>query len=267
MEGIEIRAGIHKDITNEQYHACEAIGRSDLKSIAKVPAGYLYQNSGDGLAFGAAAHLYMLEPHLFNNMVIESSAKTTNANDYKKLVEQYPGKHVLTAGSIELIELLAKAIFEHPFAAELLGSSDKIAEPTIFWRDEDEDVWCKARPDLMIPSRRCFADLKFLKEGFSDPKKFLWSVRDYGYDIQAAWNIMGGKKATGVTYPEFWFICVEKAEPYRVGVYQLDDEWLGDTMFDAKNLLKRFVACRAAGDWPNYTEENKAGETLYRFVS
>lgn len=261
MEQAEYKQGVHQGISNEEYHSNDAVSRSDLCSIRTVPAGALMPDEKTApLMFGGAAHLYMLENHLFDEMVIESTAKTATAKNFVGLMEDHPDKYIVPAGSIELIQQCAEAIWKHPKAAELL--QDFIPEPTIYWKDEDTGIWCKTRPDGMTPAKRRFFDLKFVQPGKADPKKFWWTCRDYGYDLQAAINILGTKKATGIIYPEFWFIVVEKVDPFRVGVYQIDEDIIGDAMFESKQLLELWAQCKKTGVWPNFKADNVDGETI-----
>jgi hypothetical protein len=263
---MELKTGVFMGITNAEYHRLDAVSRSYLQGLRTVPAEARVKDEHSGsMGLGTAGHTYILEPHKFDTEVIESKNKTSNSKDFQALVEAYPDKCIVTAGSIEKVREMCVEIYKHPKAREIL-EADKVIEPTVLWQDEGTGIWCKTRPDIMIPDRRIFADLKFLAPGKADPRKFSWAVRDYGYDLQAAGNILGMKRATGVLYTEFWFIVVETDAPYRVACYQLDEDWLGDALYEWHSLLQVEAECRGAGIWPNFTKDNIEGETLFRGI-
>ena len=253
-------------MSNRCYHRARAISRSHLHALRTVPAGVNKEwGASTSMNIGTAAHTLVLEPHLFDESVVESKNKTSNSKDFQELVARFPEKCILPAGGIETVKALAENIWLHPKAKELL-TGGFIPEPSLFWKDGDTGIWCKTRPDMMDTKKQIVCDLKFLAKGKADARKFTWAAKDFGYDLQAAWNIYGIKQVTGHLYTEFWFIVVETDAPYRVSCYQLDEEWLGEALWECKSLLQLEHECRQAGEWPNFVEANREGEIIYRGI-
>lgn len=255
-----------KGMTNRQYHKAKAVSKSHLHNLRVVPAGALVEMEPSASAnLGTAGHTFILENHLYEDSVIESINKTSTGKNFQELVENNPDKTVLTAGGMDKVEEMAGQLWLHPKAKELLGGG-YVAEPSFFWKDEDTGIWCKTRPDFVDFDRGIVGDLKFLSKGKADPRKFTWACRDFGYDLQAAWNIYGIHKVMKQLLREFWFIVVETDAPYRVACYQLDEEWLGDALYECKALLETERQCRENNLWPNFTNDNADGEILFRGI-
>lgn len=254
-------------MSNAHYHKAKAISRSYLQGLRTVPAGALVDFTATGsMNFGTAAHTRLLEPHLYDELVIESINKTSNGKDFQELVEHNPDKCVLLFGGKEKVEKACQNALLHPKAKELLSSKSMIPEPSFFWKDEEYNLWCKTRPDFVDFDNGVMGDLKFVSKGKADARRFTWSCRDFGYDLQAAWNIFGVKQVTGILIKQFWFVVVETDEPYRVSCYELDPEWLGDSLWECRNLLGVEADCREKNFWPNYVEDNADGEIIYRGI-
>lgn len=252
------------DMKDKHYHKADAISRSDLVDLRTLPAArQTEKKETNGMVVGTACHWAILEPGRFESNVLTAPCKTTAAKAYQIMAEANPEMLVVPEGVVESAKDMRAAVLKHPKAKALLELQDAIAEPSYFWKDEDTGLWCKTRPDMAAPKSKIMADLKFVSAGKADPRKFSWSIRDFGYDLQAAWAIYGAKMATGVLFKEFWFIVCEQDAPHRVAVYQLDEEWLGDAMWKCKELLAIEAACKEAGAWPNFLNDNIDGETLF----
>jgi hypothetical protein len=71
------------------------------------------------------------------------------------------------------------------------------------------------------------------------PKAFEHSIRKYRYDIQASWYLDGLKAITGHEF-DFLFVVCEKAFPFNVQTYRLDDETLEKGRDDTRLYLEQY---------------------------
>ena len=150
---------------------------------------------------------------------------------------------------LEEIVKVANAVSSNSIANGLI--KDAQYEQSIYWIDEDTGLLCKCRPDILHAN--CVADLKTTKSANS--RMFQYSMRDYGYHIQAAMIYEGLKAVTGKEYKDFIFIAVEKEPPYATVCYQLDELALLQGVSDFKSSLQHLKECKAAYSWPSYENQ------------
>ena len=60
----------------------------------------------------------------------------------------------------------------------------------------------------------------------------------------------------------FCFIVVEKVEPYRVGVWQVDERILFIKEQENKKFLEQFKVCREEDHWPTLFEEMRSIDVI-----
>jgi hypothetical protein len=58
----------------------------------------------------------------------------------------------------------------------------------------------------------------------------------------------------GVRVP-FHLIAVEKAEPYRAGVWRITEATLAEARAENEAAIKRLIQYRKSGEWPTKFEE------------
>jgi hypothetical protein len=110
---------------------------------------------------------------------------------------------------------------------------------------------CKGRPDrIPAGNKGVIVDLK--KTADASALGFQRSVVTYAYDRQGGmWQ--EGMKHLGVEIDHFVLIAVEDFAPYRVEVYDLDDDFLKRGNDEFHRLMKLESECRKNGNYPNYT--------------
>jgi hypothetical protein len=127
-------------------------------------------------------------------------------------------------------------------------------EMSILWRHND--LLCKCRVDKLARGKQTVAvDVKTTAD--ASPAAFAWSVRNYGYDRQAAFYLRG-LDAAGIACDGFAFIAVESAPPHAVAVYTIDDADLieadAELFHPEDGLVVRYAACVNSGEWPGYAK-------------
>jgi len=156
-------------------------------------------------------------------------------------------KEILTDDQYDLVANLAAGVDSHPVAAELLA--DGIPEGVV--RVEYCGVPCQARLDFFNPQRGVI-DLKTA----DNLDYFEADARRYGYAHQFAFYRALIERATGEKVPVH-VIAVEKKEPFRCGVWVMDEQVLAHARRENEAAIERLRQCESSGAWPTGYEERR----------
>jgi len=162
------------------------------------------------------------------------------------------GKPVLTDEQFALIANLTTGVRSHQLAFELL--SNGLAEGVV--RVEYCGLPCQSRLDFFNPERGLI-DLKTC----DDLTWFEADARRYGYAHQFAFYRALVERATGEEVPVH-VIAVEKKEPFRCGVWVMDDQVLAHARRENEAAVERLRQCEISGAWPTGYEERRVFDYL-----
>ena len=252
MKPGEFSPGIYDCYTNAEYHAHEAVSKSDLDLIHKSPAHYKAARHEDtpALRFGTAFHCAVLENDRFNATytVIEGDRRTSAVKASIKEAKD-AGKTVLDADDFNALMGMAQAVFKNPICAALLRGSLK--EHSVF--AELDGVRVKCRPDGWSTEKGVLFDLKSTED--ASPEGFARTVAKYRYHVQDAFYRHVVASATNCDADDlsFIFIAVEKKPPFAVALYQLDELAALQGWVDAREDLRRYKAAKESGKWCGYS--------------
>ena len=157
------------------------------------------------------------------------------------------GKAVLTDEHYQLITSMAASVDAHPVAVELLA--DGVPEGVV--RTEYCGLPCQARLDFFNPQRGII-DLKTC----DDLTWFEADARRFSYAHQFAFYQALVAHATGEEMCVH-VIAVEKKEPFRCGVWVMDDHVLAQARRENEAAIERLKACDSSGAWPTGYEERR----------
>jgi len=249
--------GIFAGIPAANYHGMtDAVSNSMLGRFDKCPAAVKVPTDDTGWGtIGRATHCYILEGlEAFEAqfVVAPECDKRTKAGKelYASISAASPGKEVTDAKTFEIIKGMASSVGSHPAAQKLL--SEGKPEQSVFWKDADTGLWCKARPDWM--SGDVVVDLKTTND--ASHRSFARSCVSYGYARQAAFYCDGLHAVTGEMPSHFYFIVVEKVEPYRVECYELSPEFLSWGRKEYDRLLEAYSWCIYDDSCPPYQSQD-----------
>ena len=93
-------------------------------------------------------------------------------------------------------------------------------EVSMFWKDSELGIECKARMDLYDADSMKIIDLKFTNNIGKFCKQ---KIMDQHFSIQAAWYRRGVYQLTG-SECEFLFVFVEKFTPHIIRVMRVSEE-------------------------------------------
>jgi len=158
-------------------------------------------------------------------------------------------KAVITDEQYALITNLAASVDAHPVAVELLA--DGMAEGVA--RAEYCGLPAQARLDFYNPERGLI-DLKTC----DDLAWFEADARRYGYAHQMAfYHAMLGRLLGNLADIPVHIIAVEKKEPYRCGLWVMDEKVLAHARRENEAAIERLKACENSGAWPTGYEERR----------
>lgn len=207
---------------------------------------------------GRAAHSLILE----GREVYESEFVTTatapispttgkvfksNSKAYKEWAATQKGE-IISDDIAYRVEEMNAAVKSHDWAMELLCKGEAEAVLRATYADEPCQIridWLNHTPAI-VDLKTCF-----------DLSEFENKAREYGYGNQLAFYRSVFKESTGVDAPVF-IIAVEKQEPFRVGVWELEREWLDACEKENMEAIISLRGCRERGVWKSGYESLRA---------
>jgi len=151
------------------------------------------------------------------------------------------GKDVLTDAQHELVQKMAEGVRAHQIAVELL--SEGIPEGVV--RTEYCGVPCQIRMDW-LDVHRAMVDLKTC----DDLTWFEADARRYGYVYQVAFYRAVLQQVIGLAMPVY-FMAIEKREPFRCGLWQVDLDILAQAQRENEAAIDRLKLCIESDSWPS----------------
>lgn len=162
------------------------------------------------------------------------------------------GRDVLTVAQFDLVENMAEGVWAHPEAMDLLSAG--IPEGVV--RAEYCGIPCQIRLDWFDPHRG-IVDLKTC----DDLTWFEADAKRYGYAYQMAFYRAVLAKVVAVLMPVF-LIAVEKKEPFRCGVWKLNDDVLAQARKENEAAIGRLKWYGATEIWPSGYEECRVFDSI-----
>ena len=248
------------ECTNNEYHAdTTAISHSGLDLVIKDPALYYFQKLSGLYKPEAKKHFEegtsldeaILRPsayvgehvlHYPKNCLTKTGAKS--AKKCKEFEEANPGK-VICKETDDLARWV-HAIRSHKAARALL-ETDGTHQSSIVWHDSEFDVDRRSRFDFLHKDGVIVVDLKTTRTDAS-PQTCANEVAKFGYHRQAAFYQDAVHAMFGMV-PQFFFIFVAKSPPYRVEVFELDDEFIEIGRKQIARGLRTYSECLRTGRW------------------
>ena len=224
---------------NIYYNDFDFVTNSQLNWINKSPLVYkMYRDNPHmrqetpALMFGRAFHLCILEPERFVEEVMEYPEVNRRTKDGKETIANFEKEHkgevLLKKEDMNTVLRMRNKIYSYEECDTLLNSGG-IAEQVSVWEDKDTGVLCKCKADYVNLEEGYIVDIKTTTD--ANPDTFVHTIRKYGYDKQSAFY----SDAFGVK--DFYFIVIEKTNPYNIGVYKCSEETMNTGRIKYKNLL------------------------------
>ena len=285
----------------ENYYALHKfVSQSSLKTFLKSPHDYHWQyvlgNNGwagsPAATLGSLVHCLILEPQLVDQQYFiydedqrpePDKTMASNLNKaWKAALErgaQETGVTVVSQDVYAKADAMLQKLCNFPLASnyffpdgEATGELTVLTEQAIFWKNDCSDLALKSKLDRMVidwqPGDKhgtCLV-LDYKTTSAANTQEFGWSVKKYGYDIQAAFYEDAARSYLEVNYPgitfdiQVLFIPQRTTAPYPVlGVLELDQQTLQAARTKYERALQELEGCLHTGIW----ESSNGIETLY----
>jgi len=253
--------------TNEVYHANAAISHSKLETFRRRPVLYWKKfiaktlpTSEPSSAFriGSAAHCAILEPSTFDARYVEQPKFDRRTKDGKEQFALFSSanadKTLIDGDELQQVRSMAEAVRLNPLASELLSDGT----PELSWRTNGKLAlqcrtdWFNATGCDLSGGKAYVADVKTVESLDSDSfRNFERAVFSYGYHRQAGFYLPLLTEIIGWPVFNFFFIAVEKVEPFGVQVYRLSDDVIACGQDETISDLTKLKRCIDNNDWPN----------------
>ena len=260
--------------TNEQYHANEAISHSKLELFRRRPISYYRRfiartvarpETTEAFRIGSAAHCAVLEPDQFwARYALRPDGIDRRTKDGKAAFAEFEaanaGKVIIGKDEAGDVEEMNAAVQHHPLSSQLLAAG----KPELSWRVEPvggmalqcRTDWFNSAGCELSGGRPYVADLKTVESLDSDAfRNFERACFSFGYHRQAGFYLPLITEIIGSPVFDFYFIAVEKAEPYGCAVYRLSDAATARGHDETITDLLRLQNCIKSEQWPNLPNE------------
>lgn len=250
------------------YHANSAVSHSKLETFRRRPALYykryvtkqiVADEPTAAFRIGSAVHCSVLEPtEMPTRYAIRPDGIDRRTKEGKEKFAAFEaeaaGKTIIDTDEAAQIIAMTDAVRQHPLASELLDKGT--AELT--WRTAGEmplqcrTDWFNLEGCGLSSGRPYIADLKTVESlNGEDFGSFDKSVFKYGYHRQAGFYLPLVTEILGRPVFDFFFVAVEKVEPFGVAVYRISDAAASLGQDETLDDLRRLKRCIDANEWPN----------------
>jgi len=253
--------GLHEDVQFSNYLKIDAASNTALGWLARSPAhlrAYMEEPPTfvDPDSIGSALHALVLEgEEAFRRRYRRApdEADHKGRKPWKEFVEALPDRVIpMKATDYDTVVEMASRVMDHPAARLALGDA-RHAESTALWTDEETGVRCKARFDALAPEIGAVVDLKSTTD--ASEYAFSRSIYNYSYHRQGGWYQHGASLVVpDVEWRHHVIVAQEKAAPYAVAVYRIQDAALVAGRDECRQLLARYAECVERDEWPGYDE-------------
>lgn len=242
-------------MTEQEYRQAEGVNKSTLWNLMKSPAHYRYylthqREDTAAYRFGRAVHAAILTPTAYKRdfvVIPDGIDRRTKAGkeEYQAFLDASAGKETISAEDAQTVRAIVRAFKKNKEAAALLKGTKR--ERPIFWTD-DNGIRCKCRADAFKAGM--MIDLKTAAD--AETETFSREALRYGYDVQAAHYIDGYQHTISGIMPEWYFIVIEKAEPYAINILRADIGFLDYGFIRRQGLIEKLKACQEEKSFPDY---------------
>ena len=251
-------------IPEEEYHAAsrrgEFISSHLLADFRRSPVlyrktvdGLIPHASSDAFAFGTAAHKLILEGReAFDREYLVAEGPVNpktgeafgpNTKAYKEWAAAQAPRIVLSPRDSGRLNQMLRSVQEHKDATRLLGGGFPEGSVRTAWAG----LPCQIRVDWFNPTEGV-VDLKTCE----DIDRFELDAKRFGYGNQMAFyrSVLAVAASDKPEDIPVHIVAVEKSEPFRCGVWQVDSLWLDSCARQNEIAMGRLKACRESGEWP-----------------
>jgi len=218
------------------------ISNSRLSAFKRSPAHLIAYLTSDriqtpAMAFGSAFHMALLEPDNFKQTYVTAPEIDRRSKEgkiqYDKFVYEADGKEILSAQDANRIDKMINSVLTNTVASERLSACTQF-EAEFSWNNADTGLPMRGIIDAIGPN--FLIDVKSTTN--ADPRLFQQDIFRNNYHRQAAIYLDALDHPSHI---DFYFIAVEKDEPYGVSVHRMDPHAIE---IGRKNMIDQLLEYR-----------------------
>ncbi|SHI78856.1 PDDEXK-like protein of unknown function [Aureimonas altamirensis DSM 21988] len=264
-----VEPGIYAGVPIETYHHdvdlldSFGISSSGIRQVDDRPSAYwvhspynperIERDATEALNFGKAAHHLLLgESGFAQHFAVRPASiagkpwqgNRTECKDW--MADQAKaGRTVILPSQIDDIRRMRDSLAAHPIVQA--GALNGRIERSMFAKFDD--IWMKARPDVIPNDGGDFVDLKTAAS--VDDDSLSKTIFSSGYHVQGAVVRMVWREL-GLPFGSFVLAFLEKSAPYEVRFFEVRAQDLDLGERQARAALQTVKECRKQGVWPGY---------------
>lgn len=244
-----IEPGLYTDLSNEDYHADDAISSTDIKNWQKHPNIYYHyrknpEKKTDWFYLGELVHTIVLETDRFykDYAVLPEDLKLNTKKGQKKFEEWraiHPNSNAVRPKLWDTVHQIKAAVEGSTAATVYLENTRR--EHSIFWSDRSTGLPCKCRMDAEGERGNIgnyIIDIKTCHEGKAHEDLFPNEIRKFKYDIQAAMYTHGYCQYYKLNKCTFIFIAVETVPPFMIQLFKMPESWIFHGLIKIEKALQ-----------------------------
>lgn len=237
-------------------HMLADFRKAPLLYRKKYIDGTIRDQDSPAYLVGRAAHCFVMEGrdefdarYVVGGPINEKTGKPfgTETKAYAEWAASHAPKEALSEDQYALIYTLSVGVGLNRDAAEIIAA----CTPECVVRTVIDGVHVQSRIDGFC-NNFGIVDLKTC----DDLTWFEADARRYGYPLQMAFYRMVTREATGHTYP-ITLVAVEKREPFRCGVWIVDETLLALAEEQVRRELRELKSCLDNDTWPTRFEDRR----------
>jgi hypothetical protein len=258
-----------QDIEMQTYRNANGLANSELQIFSNNPSAYVWAKSApsdptkaDASDFGTALHCSLLEPNMYDDLIIIASTKGRTAQAFIDMQNNNKGNIILTDSEDDQIKLMTESANCHPMLKRILDAQGA-CEGSIFVDDPATGLRLKIRPDKIIDSCNppIFNDVKSTKSLDDWRSDVQWKnpLFDMNYGFTAAYYMYVGSIHYGVEMKTYNFCVISKSADmgrYPVSVFTISKDQCIEYGFwnDMIKALASFKKCQEENKWLSYEQ-------------
>lgn len=211
-------------------------GRESMAHLKAAMDGERLIEPTDDMILGTALHTAYLEPDEAAERIAVWAGGRRYGKEWTLFREANKGQIIITESQKYQLAGMVESLRQ----SKLVSWMTSRVEVEVGVVGDFHGWLMKARCDAI--SSGAIVDLKKVRS--ADPRKFTYSIVEYGYHIQAAvYRRLFDRD-------RFILVCVEDQPPYDVVPYELSPAFVRAGETEAARIIERAQECEKTGIWP-----------------
>lgn len=201
---------------------------------------------------GAAVHDIVIEGRTDRIRIVQADSwRTKEARELRDAARAEGMLPLLPEQAAAVLAMAGPALAAIEMSPDLAGLGELDPEQTFVWQDPSSGAWLRCRPDWVTRDRSIILSYKTTSSS-AEPAAFAKTIMNFGYDLQAAFEIAGVEAICGTRVTSYVWVVQEVQPPYAVSLVGMSPEMrhYGLSRFDL--AVSRWADCLNNDRWPGY---------------